>query len=180
MATYYVFTTSMLWRRLLPLKLTVVMPISCLLPCADPGIFVRGGGGGVYVNLTKSSDNVFLGVFGVVFFAFFLVLSLFYRSQMVNFKEKYHFSRFRRGFQIFPEGGGGNFFQGGGSNCLFPIETHITCDFPGRGVRTPCPPLDPHLAAIYSVSQSAKWCDRFLQLCLFSCNFVVCFSRAPQ
>ena len=37
-------------------KLTVVIPISCLLPCADPGIFVRGlggGGGGVHVNLTK-------------------------------------------------------------------------------------------------------------------------------
>ena len=27
-------------------KLTVVIPISCLLPCADPGIFIRGGGGG--------------------------------------------------------------------------------------------------------------------------------------
>ena len=43
-----------------------------------------------------------------------------------------------------------NFFQGGGgSNCLFPIETHIICDFPGGGgVRTPCPPpLDPHLIA---------------------------------
>ena len=42
----------------------------------------------------------------------------------------------------FPGGGGG------GSNCLFPIETHITCDFPGGGVRTPCPPsgsaLGPH------------------------------------
>ena len=27
------------------------------------------------------------------------------------------------------------------SNCLFPIEIHITCDFPGGGggVRTPCP-----------------------------------------
>ena len=41
---------------------------------------------------------------------------------MVNFKEKYPFS-----------GGGG-----GGVHCLLPIETHITCDFPG-GVRTPCP-----------------------------------------
>ena len=53
-------------------KLTVVMPISCLLPCADPGIFVRGGGGGggVYVNLTKSSDNVVFGC--VFFFCFFL------------------------------------------------------------------------------------------------------------
>ena len=36
---------------------------------------------------------------------------------------------------------GSNFFQGGGgSNCRFPIETHITCDFSG-GVRTACPPL---------------------------------------
>ena len=43
---------------------------------------------------------------------------------------------------------GSNIFQGGvqlfpgwgGSNCLFPIETHIICDFPGW-VRTPCPPL---------------------------------------
>ena len=32
-------------------------------------------------------------------------------------------------------------FQGGrGSNCSFPIETHITCDFPGRGGLDPCPP----------------------------------------
>ena len=39
-------------------KLTVVIPISCLLPCADPGIFVGwwgGGGGGVHVNLTKKA-----------------------------------------------------------------------------------------------------------------------------
>ena len=35
-------------------KLTVFMPINCLLPCADPGIFVRGGGGGgVHVNRAK-------------------------------------------------------------------------------------------------------------------------------
>ena len=51
---------------------------------------------------------------------------------MVNFKEIYHFSRFKRGsnifqgVQLFPGGGGG-------SNCLFPIETQITCDFPGGG-----------------------------------------------
>ena len=59
---------------------------------------------------------------------------------MVNFKESYHFSRFKGG----GGGGGGGltFSRGGGSNCLFPIETHITCDFPGGGgVRTPCPPL---------------------------------------
>ena len=79
-------------------KLTVVIPISCLLPCADPGIFV--GGWGVHVNLTKkNSDSVVC-----LFFAFFLVLRLVYRSQMVNFKEKYHFSRFRRGSKYFQGG----------------------------------------------------------------------------
>ena len=60
---------------------------------------------------------------------------------MVNFKEKYHFSRFQRGSNrgpTFSRGGGG------GSNCLFPIETHITCDFPG-GPDTLSPTLDPHL-----------------------------------
>ena len=53
---------------------------------------------------------------------------------MVNFKEIYHFLRFQRGSNIF-QGGGGPIFSrgGGGSNCLFPIETHITCDFPGGG-----------------------------------------------
>ena len=69
---------------------------------------------------------------------FFLVLSLFYRSRMVNFKEIYHF------FSD-PGGGGPTFSRGGGSNCLFRIETHITCDFPG-GSGPPVPPLDPHLA----------------------------------
>ena len=55
---------------------------------------------------------------------------------MVNFKEKYPFSGFRRG-SIFL--GGVQLFPGGGGvHCLLPIETHITCDFPG-GVRTPCP-----------------------------------------
>ena len=68
-----------------------------LFACADPGIIVRGGGG-VQVSLTKkSADNVSL------------VLSLFYRSQMVNFKEIYNFSRFQRGSNM-----GSNFFQGGG------------------------------------------------------------------
>ena len=92
--------------------------------------FRQGGPG--QSDKKKSSDNVF-------FFFFFLVISLFYRSQMVNSKEIYHFSRFQRGSNIFQ--GGSNFFQVG-SNCLVPIETHITCDFPG-GVRTPCPPPPP-------------------------------------
>ena len=42
-------------------------------------------------------------------FFVFLVLSLFFRSQMVNFKENYHFSRFQRGSNIFQGGGGPTF-----------------------------------------------------------------------
>ena len=88
-------------------KLTVVLPISGLLPCADQGIFFQGGG--VHVNLTKKA----LTALFVCFFAFFLVLGLFYRSQMVNFKEKY-FSRFGRGSKFSRGGGGGvQLFPGG-------------------------------------------------------------------
>ena len=65
---------------------------------------------------------------------------------MVNFKEIYHFLRFLRGSNIFQGGGGVQLFPGGGSNCLFPIKTHVTCDFPGGGGPDPLsPPLDPHL-----------------------------------
>ena len=67
--------------------------------CTGPGIFVRGG---VQVCLTKKSfDNVFL------------VFSLFYRSQMVNFKEVYHFfCKVPEGVQHFPGGGGPTFSRG--------------------------------------------------------------------
>ena len=52
---------------------------------------------------------------------------------VVNFNENYHFQG-SRGVQHFPGGRGATFSRGGGgSNCLFPIETHITFDFPGGG-----------------------------------------------
>ena len=96
--------------------------------------FLGRGGGGVRSirHKKKSSDNVFF-----LFFFYFLVLNLFYRIPVVTFKENYHFPRFQWGWTIFL---GSNFFRmgGGGSNCLFPIETHITCDFPGSG-----PPASP-------------------------------------
>ena len=105
--------------------------------CADPGIFVRGGPG--------QSDKKAL-----TFFFFFLVLSSFYRSQVVNFKEIYHFFKVPEGVQHFPGGGGSNFFQRG-FNCLFPMETHITCDFPGgSGPPVPPPPSGSVLVAVNS------------------------------
>ena len=77
---------------------------------------------------------------------------------MVNFKEIYHFQG-SRGGPTFSRGGGGGggggvqlFPGGGGSNCLFLIETHITCDFPGGGgVKTPCPPSGSTLDAVTPV-----------------------------
>ena len=80
----------------------------------------------------------------------FLVLSLFYRSQMVNFKEIYRFSRLQMGSNFFQ---GVELFPGGVQLCLFPIETHIICDFP-EGVRTPCPP--PSGSAL-SAALTASW-----------------------
>ena len=70
--------------------------------------FRQGGGG------PGQSDKKALTTLFFFFFFFLLVLSLFYRSPVVNFKENYHFSRFQRGsnifqgVQLFPgEGGGG-------------------------------------------------------------------------
>ena len=61
--------------------------------------------------------------------------------------EIYRFSRFQRGSNIFQ---GGPTFSGGGggSDCLFPIETNIACDFPGGPDPLPPPPLDPHLQIV--------------------------------
>ena len=98
--------------------------------------FRQGRSGSVW---QKSSD---------VFFFFFLVLSLFYRSQMVNFKEIYHFSRFQRGSKIF-QGGGPTFSRGGGVQLLIPYRNPYNLWFSrGGGSGPPAPPpspLDPHL-----------------------------------
>ena len=82
-----------------------------------------GGGGGSRSVWQKSSDNDFL------------VLSLFYRSQMVNFKEIYRFSRLQMG---------SNFFQGvnlfpGGVQLLIPDRNPFNLWF-SRGGPDPLPP----------------------------------------
>ena len=136
---------------------------SGIVACADPGIFVRGGPG---QSDKKSSDNLF-----------------FFKSS-ANFKEVkwsilnkiYHSSRFQRGPTLSRGGGGSNFFQRG-SNCLFPIESHITCDFPGGGVRTPCPPpLDLHLSSLFilphlvlSICKKDDFAFKFQELFTLGC-----------
>ena len=87
-------------------------------PCADPGIFVRGGPG----QSDKKSSDVFF---------FFLVLSLFYRSQTVNFKEIYHCSRFQRGSNICQ--GGPTFSRGGGGGVQLLQGSHTPFWEWGRG-----------------------------------------------
>ena len=70
-----------------------------------------GGGGGPGQSDKKKKDLT----------TFFLVLSLFYRIQMVNFKEIYHFSMFQRGSNIFQGGGGPTFSRGGGGPIAYSL-----------------------------------------------------------
>ena len=57
-----------------------------------------------------------------------------------------YFSKNPERVQDFPGGGRGNFFQG--VQMLISIETHITCDFPGRGFGSNISPLYPHIAML--------------------------------
>ena len=113
--------------------------------------------GGVQVSLTKKAP--------MFFFLFFFSPQL--NLQKSNGQFQRNLSCFKvpegvqhfpgGGVQLFPGGGGG----GGGSNCLFSIETHITCDFPGGGSGPPVPPpLDPHLNC---PSLKLKWSQIHVQ-----------------
>ena len=96
-----------------------------------------------------------------IFCQFYLVLSLFYSLQRGSngfIAEKTILILYQgsRGIPLFSRGGGmSNFFQGGCQTfsrgrlqMLISLETHIrTCYFPG-GVRTPYPPLDPHMGNV--------------------------------
>ena len=86
------------------------------MTCADPGIFVRGGGPGP--SVIKIPDNVFL-VFSLV------LLHLFYRLPMVYFKENYNFPRFQKTPKFFPGGGGPTFSRGGGGPIAYSLLNSI-------------------------------------------------------
>ena len=66
-----------------------------------------------------------------------------------------YFTKDPEGSITFVQGGVSNFFQGGGGvQMLISIETHIrTCYFSRWGVRTPYPPLDPHIGNVIITGQ---------------------------
>ena len=97
------------------------------------------GGGGESVWQKKLWQRCFFMCVYVcvcVCVCFFLVLSLFYGSEMVILKETYHFSRFQRGGR----GGGIQLFPGG-------VQMLIPCrnpyNFPGGGGSGPPVPTPP-------------------------------------
>ena len=98
-----------------------------------------------------------------IFRQFYLVLSLFYTLQrgsngFIAEKLYLYFTNDPEKSIIFHGGGGGG--GGGvptftrGVQMLISIETHIcTCYFPGGGVRTPYPPLDPQMDNVIITGQ---------------------------
>ena len=93
----------------------------------------------------------------------YLVLSLFYSLQRGSngfIAEKTILILYQgsRDGPLFSKGGGGcQTFSGGGGGVqmLISLETHVrTCYFPGGGgVRTPYPPLDPHMGNVIITGQ---------------------------
>ena len=66
-----------------------------------------------------------------------------------------YFKKDPEGVHYFPGLGVSNFLHGGGGvQMLISIETHIrTCYFPGGSIRTPYPPLDPHMGNVIITGQ---------------------------
>ena len=93
------------------------------------------------------------------FCQFYLVLSLFYslqRGPMVLLQRKLYlyFTKDPKGVHYFPGRGGGCQTFSRGVQMLVSLETNIrTCYFPGGCVRTPYPPLDPHMGNVIITGQ---------------------------
>ena len=79
-----------------------------------------GGGGGGFRSIWHIKKAL------TTFFFYFIFLAL--NLQLILQKSSGYFQR-KLLFAKVPVGV--EFFQGGGSNCFFPIETHKTCNFPG-------------------------------------------------
>ena len=91
----------------------------------------------------------------------FLVLSLFYSLQrgsngFIADKTMLILYQGSRGGPLFSRGGGcQTFSRGWGVQMLISLETHVrNCYIPGGGcVRTPYPPLDPHMGNVIITGQ---------------------------
>ena len=83
------------------------------------------GGGGVQVHLAYKKA---LATF-VFFFFYFFSPQLILQKSSGYFQRKLLFAKVPVGVEFFSRGGGGGGVQlfTGGSNCFFPIETHIAC-----------------------------------------------------
>ena len=80
----------------------------------------------------SDKKNALTTFFFFFFFFFFFSPQLILQKSNRQFQRNLSFFKVPEGVQHFPGGGGPTFCGGGGgSNCLFPLETHITCDFPG-------------------------------------------------
>ena len=66
-----------------------------------------------------------------------------------------YFTKDPEGVHYFTRGGGCQTFSRAGVQMLISLETHVrTCYFPGVGVvRTPYPPLDPHMGNVIITGQ---------------------------
>ena len=103
-----------------------------------PRNFRQGGSRSVYHN--RNSDNVFLVLFSIP--------PLILQDANGLFQRKIYFSEIPEGLKHFFHGGGIQLLLGG-SNCLFPIESHLICAF-FRGVWASCQPL---LISVYNIDQ---------------------------
>ena len=63
-----------------------------------------------------------------------------------------YFTKDPEGVHYFPGGVGVQFFLGGGPNANFYRNPYTYLYFPG-GVRTPYPPLDPHMGSVIITGQ---------------------------
>ena len=95
------------------------------------------------------------------FFSPQLILQFTEAFKWFYYRENYTFPWIQRRSNIFQRGP--TFFQGGGGGqMLISIETLITCDFPGRGVRIPYPPSGSAVGAsieteVCSIVMQLKW-----------------------
>ena len=98
---------------------------------------------------------------GGVKVSFFLVLSLFYRSQMVNFKEIYHFPKFQRESNIFQ---GVQLFTRG-VQLHIPYRNPYNLWFSKEGLDPLSPHLDPHLRWLINVGilASKTWSNWWIR-----------------